>query len=131
MVNATIDSLLALDWPAHEILVIDNNTADPALWLPVQAHVRQRLRSAQPPAATARRCASSTCRRTPASRPARSTSRSNKPMRGRHGLPWSMPTTWCGRSGCANWPAISAIRRWASCRHRRPTATGTTGRCDA
>jgi exo-beta-1,3-glucanase (GH17 family)/cellulose synthase/poly-beta-1,6-N-acetylglucosamine synthase-like glycosyltransferase len=44
MVNATIDSLLALDWPAHEILVIDNNTADPALWLPVQAHVRQRLR---------------------------------------------------------------------------------------
>jgi len=39
MVIATIDSLLALDWPALEILVIDNNTKDAALWRPVQAHV--------------------------------------------------------------------------------------------
>ncbi|MBI5108436.1 MAG: glycosyltransferase [Rhodocyclales bacterium] len=42
MVIASIDSLLALDWPALEILVVDNNTSDPALWMPVQAHVRQR-----------------------------------------------------------------------------------------
>jgi exo-beta-1,3-glucanase (GH17 family)/cellulose synthase/poly-beta-1,6-N-acetylglucosamine synthase-like glycosyltransferase len=47
MVIATIDSLLALDWPAYEILIIDNNTADPALWLPVQAHVRRRLQERQ------------------------------------------------------------------------------------
>ena len=44
MVIATIDSLLALDWPALEIIVVDNNTRDPALWQPVQAHVARRLR---------------------------------------------------------------------------------------
>ena len=43
MVIATIDSLLALDWPAYEIIIVDNNTADAALWQPVQEHVRQRL----------------------------------------------------------------------------------------
>ncbi len=43
MVIATIDSLLALDWQALEILIVDNNTRDPALWQPVQEHVRQRL----------------------------------------------------------------------------------------
>lgn len=43
MVIATIDSLLALDWPAYEILIVDNNTTDPDLWQPVQEHVRQRL----------------------------------------------------------------------------------------
>ena len=43
MVIATIDSLLALDWPALEILIVDNNTTDPDLWQPVRAHVRQRL----------------------------------------------------------------------------------------
>ena len=42
MVIATIDSLLALDWPALEIIVVDNNTRDPALWQPVQAHVQWR-----------------------------------------------------------------------------------------
>ncbi len=40
MVKATIDSLLALDWPAFEVLVVDNNTGDPALWRPLEAHVR-------------------------------------------------------------------------------------------
>ncbi len=44
VVIATIDSLLALDWPAFEILVVDNNTTDPALWLPVRRHVRRVLR---------------------------------------------------------------------------------------
>jgi exo-beta-1,3-glucanase (GH17 family)/cellulose synthase/poly-beta-1,6-N-acetylglucosamine synthase-like glycosyltransferase len=39
MVIATIDSLLALDWSACEIIVVDNNTRDDALWQPVQAHV--------------------------------------------------------------------------------------------
>ncbi len=43
MVIATIDSLLALDWPALEILIVDNNTSDPALWQPVQDHVRRHL----------------------------------------------------------------------------------------
>ena len=39
MVIATIDCLLALDWPVLEIVVVDNNTRDPALWQPVAAHV--------------------------------------------------------------------------------------------
>ncbi len=39
MVIATIDSLLALDWPAFEIVIVDNNTSDTALWQPVEAHV--------------------------------------------------------------------------------------------
>jgi cellulose synthase/poly-beta-1,6-N-acetylglucosamine synthase-like glycosyltransferase len=40
MVIATLDSLLALDWPAFEVVVVDNNTSDPARWRPVQAHVQ-------------------------------------------------------------------------------------------
>ena len=46
MVIAAIDSLLALDWPAYEVLVVDNNTRDPNLWHPVQAHVAARMRAA-------------------------------------------------------------------------------------
>lgn len=42
MVIATLDSLLALDWPALEIIVVDNNTRDPQRWQPVQAHVQRR-----------------------------------------------------------------------------------------
>jgi exo-beta-1,3-glucanase (GH17 family)/cellulose synthase/poly-beta-1,6-N-acetylglucosamine synthase-like glycosyltransferase len=38
MVIETIDSLAALDYPNLEILVIDNNTKDPAVWRPVEAH---------------------------------------------------------------------------------------------
>jgi exo-beta-1,3-glucanase (GH17 family)/cellulose synthase/poly-beta-1,6-N-acetylglucosamine synthase-like glycosyltransferase len=36
MVLATVKSLLALDWPRLEIVVVDNNTKDPALWQPLQ-----------------------------------------------------------------------------------------------
>jgi exo-beta-1,3-glucanase (GH17 family) len=39
-VIATIDSLRALDWPAFELLVIDNNTGDERLWRPVAEHVQ-------------------------------------------------------------------------------------------
>ncbi len=38
VVIGTLDRLAALDYPDFEVLVIDNNTADPRLWLPVQAH---------------------------------------------------------------------------------------------
>ena len=38
VVKATLDRLAALDYPDFEVLVIDNNTSDPALWRPVQAH---------------------------------------------------------------------------------------------
>jgi exo-beta-1,3-glucanase (GH17 family)/cellulose synthase/poly-beta-1,6-N-acetylglucosamine synthase-like glycosyltransferase len=34
----TLDALAALDYPRFEVLVIDNNTKDPAVWEPVQAH---------------------------------------------------------------------------------------------
>jgi len=46
MVMATIDGLLALDWPAFEVLVVDNNTADPTLWKPVEAHVNASIAAA-------------------------------------------------------------------------------------
>lgn len=41
MVCATIASLQRLDWPALEIIVVDNNTRDEACWRPVQAYVAQ------------------------------------------------------------------------------------------
>jgi exo-beta-1,3-glucanase (GH17 family)/cellulose synthase/poly-beta-1,6-N-acetylglucosamine synthase-like glycosyltransferase len=40
MVIAAIESLLKLEWPAYEILVVDNNTQDPALWQPVQDFIQ-------------------------------------------------------------------------------------------
>ncbi len=40
MVIATLNSLMALDWPAFEVVVVDNNTTDAACWLPVQAHAQ-------------------------------------------------------------------------------------------
>jgi Glycosyltransferase like family 2 len=38
LVISTLDRLAALDYPAFEVVVIDNNTADPFLWQPVQEH---------------------------------------------------------------------------------------------
>jgi exo-beta-1,3-glucanase (GH17 family)/cellulose synthase/poly-beta-1,6-N-acetylglucosamine synthase-like glycosyltransferase len=38
VVMETLDSLAALDYPRLEVLVVDNNTRDPAVWQPVQAH---------------------------------------------------------------------------------------------
>jgi hypothetical protein len=38
LVIATLDALALLDYPNFEVLVIDNNTKDPGLWQPVQAH---------------------------------------------------------------------------------------------
>jgi hypothetical protein len=38
VVIATIDRLAALDYPDYEVLVCDNNTADEALWRPLEAH---------------------------------------------------------------------------------------------
>ncbi len=40
MVIQTLDSLAALDYPDFEVLVVDNNTRDPAVWRPVEAHCR-------------------------------------------------------------------------------------------
>lgn len=41
MVIEAIRHLLRLDWPALEIIVVDNNTKDPDLWQPVAAFVEQ------------------------------------------------------------------------------------------
>jgi cellulose synthase/poly-beta-1,6-N-acetylglucosamine synthase-like glycosyltransferase/exo-beta-1,3-glucanase (GH17 family) len=38
MVIETLDRLAALDYPRFEVLLIDNNTKDPAVWEPVKAH---------------------------------------------------------------------------------------------
>ncbi len=38
LVIETLDSLARLDYPALEVIVVDNNTSDPALWQPVAAH---------------------------------------------------------------------------------------------
>src|SRR4051794_1163532 len=37
MVIKTLRSLLAIDYPAYEIVMLDDNTDDPALWRPVEA----------------------------------------------------------------------------------------------
>ena len=41
MLCATLDALALLDYPDFEILVVDNNTHDPAVWQPVEAHCRR------------------------------------------------------------------------------------------
>lgn len=38
MLMETLDALAALDYPRYEVLVIDNNTQDPAVWQPVEKH---------------------------------------------------------------------------------------------
>lgn len=38
MVMRTLESLARLDYPDFEVLVIDNNTKDPAVWQPVEAY---------------------------------------------------------------------------------------------
>ena len=38
MLKATLDALARLRYPSFEVLVIDNNTRDPNVWQPVQAH---------------------------------------------------------------------------------------------
>ncbi len=41
MLIETLDALAALDYPRFEVLVIDNNTKDPAVWQPVEAHCQK------------------------------------------------------------------------------------------
>ena len=38
MMLRTLDALAALDYPHYEVIVIDNNTQDDAVWQPVQTH---------------------------------------------------------------------------------------------
>lgn len=38
MLIETLDALAALDYPDYEVLVVDNNTRDEAVWRPVEAH---------------------------------------------------------------------------------------------
>jgi cellulose synthase/poly-beta-1,6-N-acetylglucosamine synthase-like glycosyltransferase len=41
MVKQTLDALANLDYPNFEVLIIDNNTKDPAVWEPVQAYCEE------------------------------------------------------------------------------------------
>ncbi len=38
MMIQTLNALARLDYPHYEVIVIDNNTKDPAIWQPVEAH---------------------------------------------------------------------------------------------
>jgi cellulose synthase/poly-beta-1,6-N-acetylglucosamine synthase-like glycosyltransferase len=38
MLKQTLDSIARLDWPSLECIVVVNNTPDPAIWQPVEAH---------------------------------------------------------------------------------------------
>ena len=38
MMIETLNALARLDYPHYEVIVIDNNTKDPAIWQPVEAH---------------------------------------------------------------------------------------------
>ncbi|MGD8934031.1 MAG: glycosyltransferase, partial [Gammaproteobacteria bacterium] len=38
MLKRTLDALAKLDYPNYEVLLIDNNTKDPAVWQPVKEH---------------------------------------------------------------------------------------------
>jgi cellulose synthase/poly-beta-1,6-N-acetylglucosamine synthase-like glycosyltransferase len=44
MLSETIKSVEAIDYPDFEVVVIDNNTADPDVWQPVQRYGRDRPR---------------------------------------------------------------------------------------
>lgn len=41
MVILTLDSLSQLDYPDFEVIVVDNNTPDEALWKPIEAHCKK------------------------------------------------------------------------------------------
>src|SRR5262249_27205420 len=41
IVIGTLDAISRMQYPNFEVLVIDNNTKDPALWRPVEEHCRQ------------------------------------------------------------------------------------------
>ena len=41
MVKQTLDALAALDYPDYEVLIIDNNTKDPAVWEPVRDYCEE------------------------------------------------------------------------------------------
>ena len=41
MLIETLDALAALDYPNFEVLIIDNNTKDEAVWRPVEQHCQQ------------------------------------------------------------------------------------------
>ena len=38
MMIETLNALARLDYPCYEVVIIDNNTKDPAIWQPVEAH---------------------------------------------------------------------------------------------
>ena len=40
MVKQTLNALANLDYPDFEVLIIDNNTKDPAVWEPVRGLLR-------------------------------------------------------------------------------------------
>ncbi|HEY0684034.1 MAG TPA: glycosyltransferase [Steroidobacter sp.] len=41
MLIETLDALARLDYPDYEVIVVDNNTAEPSVWQPVERHCRQ------------------------------------------------------------------------------------------
>ena len=99
MVIATIDSLLALDWPAFEIVIVDNNTGDAALWQPVEAHVQACLAAGVQPQLRFFHLPQWPGYKAGAFNFALGARRT----RGPSGLPWWTPIIWSNRTGCALW----------------------------
>ena len=101
MVIQTLDALAALDYPNFEVLVIDNNTKDPAVWRPVEDYCASAgralpllpLRLMKGFKAGALNYVLTTPRPTPRS------SRS------------STATTWCRRTGCPRRCRTSTTRK--------------------
>ena len=114
MLIETLDALARLDYPNFEVLVIDNNTQDEAVWRPVEAHcarlgARFRFFHVDPLAGFKAGALNFALRQTaPDARDRR---------RHRQRLLRSSPT------GCAIWCRASPSRKSPSCRRRRTTAT--------
>ena len=116
MVIETLESLRRINYPRYEIVVIDDNTDDEALWRPVEAWCADARGAVRAPGRLARIQVR-----------ARSTSRCAEAMD--PGTPrsseWSTRTTRSTPASCAAACPCSPTSGSASSRRRRTTATGT------
>jgi cellulose synthase/poly-beta-1,6-N-acetylglucosamine synthase-like glycosyltransferase len=85
MLVATLDAVAKLEYPNFECIIVINNTPDPALWQPVEAHCRRSASASSSSASTSFQ----------ATKPARFALRSNTPRRTPRSSAASTPTMLC------------------------------------